>query len=242
MDWLSSAHWLNRAIKYSTAAAANSTATELDPGADGPIPSSIEVVEIWSQTVPKACAECSAAARAPRSVARGRVWNIPTADRRPRRPRLLATASASSPADSIIACMIASVPQAAWPLAGKGWWPSPRIMQDGTANAKWVCSTCCVCRCSRALLVATTAIPAGAELTVPEANQILGASGNEPATQVAFDGGAKDGVSGAGAVLWIRQKNCHWQVAATTSIALPASGHPQVAEAWGLKLAIQLII
>eukprot|EP00972_Heterocapsa_arctica_P048397 7136291-Heterocapsa_arctica.AAC.1 len=67
MDWLSSALWLNRAIKYSTSAAANGTAAELDPEADGPIPNSIEVVEIWSQTVPTACAECIEAARAPRS-------------------------------------------------------------------------------------------------------------------------------------------------------------------------------
>jgi hypothetical protein len=77
---------------------------------------------------------------------------------------------------------------------------------------------------------------------VASASHIAGTSVNEPDTQVSFDGGAKDGVSGAGAALWVRNQSKQWRLAATSKIALPGIGHPQIAEAWGLKLAILLII
>eukprot|EP00972_Heterocapsa_arctica_P082312 12130057-Heterocapsa_arctica.AAC.1 len=100
-------------------------------------------------------------------------------------------------------------------------------MQCGTANARWVCTTCRTCRTSRAQLIADVAIPLGAEITVARADHVAGTTGNEPATQVSFDGGAKDGASGAGAALWTRDQHCQWRLAATSSIALPGIGHPQ---------------
>eukprot|EP00972_Heterocapsa_arctica_P003605 537238-Heterocapsa_arctica.AAC.1 len=75
-------------------------------------------------------------------------------------------------------------------------------MQCVAANARWICTTCRTCRNSRAQLVADAHIPLGAEITVASASHITGTSVNEPDTQVSFDGGAKDGVSGAGAALW----------------------------------------
>eukprot|EP00972_Heterocapsa_arctica_P079124 11663561-Heterocapsa_arctica.AAC.1 len=79
-------------------------------------------------------------------------------------------------------------------------------MQCGAANARWVCATCRTCRTSRAQLVADTAIPLGAEITVARADHVAGTNGNEPAMQVSFDGGAKAGVAGAGAALWSRDQ------------------------------------
>eukprot|EP00972_Heterocapsa_arctica_P040594 5982125-Heterocapsa_arctica.AAC.1 len=120
MDWPSAALWINRAVKYSTSIHASSSAAELGLEGDGPVPGNIETVDVWSQTAPAACQECRDIGGAQRSIVKGRIWNESPADGRPRRPRLLATASAPILPSGIIAGMIASRPRAAWPLAGKG--------------------------------------------------------------------------------------------------------------------------
>jgi hypothetical protein len=91
-------------------------------------------------------------------------------------------------------------------------------------------------------LTASRNIAAGEEITVPSAQHITGAGEKGPAVQVSFDGGTKDGSSGAAAVLWLRQGRDQWEKTATASLPLPSESNSQVAEAWGLKLAIHLLI
>ena len=64
--------------------------------------------------------------------------------------------------------------------------------------------------------------------------------------EVTFDGGARevDGVrvAGAGAALWGQEDDQgRRQVVATARAALPGEEHAQVAEAWGGRLALQLL-
>jgi hypothetical protein len=151
-------------------------------------------------------------------------------------------ATSAIQADTCIAQLISFNAAAAWPLASKTWWPSPRVMGAPAASAKWTCSTCPSCRHTVSTLSATRNIAAGEEITVPSAQHITGAGDSGPAVQVSFDGGTKDGSSGAAAVLWLREGRDQWLKAATATLPLPKENSSQVAEAWGLKLAIYLLI
>ena len=65
--------------------------------------------------------------------------------------------------------------------------------------------------------------------------------------EVSFDGGARDiggvRVAGAGAVLWAQCDGLSgYRCAARATVALPAEEHAQVAEAWGGRVALDLLL
>ena len=82
---------------------------------------------------------------------------------------------------------------------------------------------------------------------MPDNGRILGMTDNDPPYEVAFDGGAREiddlRVAGAGAVLWGHsQTTGQREILGVSRVSLPQEQHAQVAEAWGLRLALGLLL
>ena len=133
---------------------------------------------------------------------------------------------------------------AAWLLAGRGWYPPPRMVSEHAANCAWRVNSCRACKGWVAELVAGTRVAKGAELTVPrpltpERTALLWPY------ELCFDGsvitsqGRKHG--GAAAVLWHRGGDGAFTCVARALVALPEEGDFLKAEATGAGLCGDLL-
>ena len=145
-----------------------------------------------------------------------------------------------------LATLTAGTPTAGWLVPGKRWWPKPHTGSPNRANAVWTQERCKSCGCWQLSLVASTRLRRGAEIVVQTDKEIRDGTSRMP-HEVTFDGGARarNGVraAGAGAILWgPADAKGHRQAKARALVALPAVPYAQVAEAWGCRLALALLM
>ena len=121
--------------------------------------------------------------------------------------------------------------------------PPPRITPAAQATARWTVTRCPACREHRASLVACTALPAQAEVTVAVQPCLLGLHWDDAPWGLSFDGSARQGPrtrgAGAAAVLWAPDPvHGQFRIVAAVTVALPGGCDPLTAEAWGCFMGL----
>lgn len=161
------------------------------------------------------------------------------------KPAVLPVAAAGIKQGQAIGALVSDSAKARWPLQQKGWWPRPRVGDDH--NATWELRRCRDCQTHAIILTAVKQIKKGSEIIVDRCCHVYHSERfTSPNFEVTFDGGAReiDGqkVAGAGAALWSpTDHNGDRQRQQRTAMALPGEKHSPVAEAWGLRVAIDLL-
>ena len=133
---------------------------------------------------------------------------------------------------------------AAWMVAGRGWWPPPRAVADAQANAEWITGRCATCRLTWACLVMRQAAAERAEVTVPRTLTPTAGAAICP-IEISFDGSTKQArgarASGAGSAAWVLGGRGPPRCVARAVLALPDVSAAPEAEAQAGGLALELL-
>jgi hypothetical protein len=198
MTWKESAKWITAAIQFNGLPSLNQpvdlkegdrnlgNGLDSEPGGD----MHSDKIAVWSQVADTACYHCTQACAADCLAQSGKRSKQPSPDGRPALPRLPAVARVLIQAEQVIAVLITDqtrAARAAWPLAGKHWWPIPGRSGTTTPNARWACHTCPSCKHTTAHLIATRKIRTSGEITVANNGHILGSNERGPPHQISFD-------------------------------------------------------
>ncbi len=125
--------------------------------------------------------------------------------------------------------------------------PVPRLTSPLEANAAWEIHRCPSCGLYVLCLLASRPLMPREEIVIDSLHPVFPPLRNPPPLEVTFDGGARciSGlrVAGAGAVLW-GPEDLHGnrKRVVDARVALPGVRYAQVAEAWGLRIGIGLLL
>ena len=246
--WDTSARWLRRAARL-RGDGHDGDADSGDDGGDADAPDDDAgpgplTMGAWERTARSDCARCrdedSCRIRASAAPARTAAGALPgTLNQwRPVTTREVSYGEA-------LLVVTGAAPMGAWVPAGTGWLPRPAVCGPA-ATARWEVDRCRACRDWRATLRAAGDLQAGAEVTVPHREPVLGGPTADWDYEVSFDGGARDidghRVAGAAAVLWgPPAEGGDRPAVARTRLALPQEPHAQLAEAEGCGAALRLL-
>ena len=145
---------------------------------------------------------------------------------------------------------LAGVPQPAPRGPVAPWLPPPRLQPRGVATASWEPEACPHCGRHWITLTSRTPLDPSTEISVAASPFIDTCPGDGlPRLVLSFDGGARATasgdarVAGAGAVLWsLSPRDLSLTLRAEAWVALPGEAWAPIAEAWGLHLALQLLL
>ena len=153
-----------------------------------------------------------------------------------------------------IATLCCTADRGRWLLPSTSWWPLPPRVPAQQANVEWVRTRCDHRTGHRIVLRATRDISANDTLTCSDNRFILGEQEERFRWAVSFDGGARAvgdppvRVAGAGAILWTHDQSFlptasddEWYILAEATAELPSERWAPAAEAWGFRIALDLI-
>ena len=220
------------------------------PGPEGDAeqpPAGDPLVPMWERARDEDCRTCAAwdprqpGLRPSASPALGRHSPHPT-DAALLRP----VANREARAGASLAAFAGDSSRCMWPLTGARWWPPPRVGAAAEANASWVPWRCLDCGRHAIALIAARRIPLGEEIVVGSQSHVLGGPSHDADLLASFDGGARTlrgrRVAGAGAILWGPPGPDGARPPLGRAVAaLPSTAHAQEAEAWGCRLALEML-
>ena len=165
--------------------------------------------------------------------------------RQARTPRAFPVAKKNIAQGEILATLCSTGQLAHWSLPGKAWWPAPRIAPATVSTAVWQIAKC-NCGYYIATLRATMDVLQGCEITVTFQDHVVNFD-YSPNVEITWDGGAKevDGVrvAGAAAILWgPSDRSGDRNPIAIASVSLPGQQWAPIAESYGLRLAVSLLL
>eukprot|EP00972_Heterocapsa_arctica_P053858 7932487-Heterocapsa_arctica.AAC.1 len=117
MTWAKAAAWIVQAVRYTGTSAASGITIAPGAEADGLLPT-LETTDVWSRTVPGACAECTQAGAAQTRTTPGLPRSASSRGQPPTAPRITSLASLPCQPGQRIATLLSIHATAAWPLAG----------------------------------------------------------------------------------------------------------------------------
>ena len=139
-------------------------------------------------------------------------------------------------------------------MPARQWWPAPTCVPAHQANVTWDHSRCHLCGGYHITMRAIREITPGEAPACERSRFILENQGDQARWAVSFDGGARAigdppvRVAGAGAILWNWSSPSDsiaegegWHILARATAELPGERWAPAAEAWGLRIALDLI-